>query len=349
MSGKKTKAPVSSWRTILVANEWNELQTQRITSRDLTLFLMMFFLLGLEYESLGVIEPNLNMQKSSTNKIFSVLLRFALSVTMMIGIAFSQVAYKVVIHHNYVKNSLQQFVDLITLANTSIIILDDKCAGYYLHGRSLMPFTDCSMIELNQQLRKEHEMQVSPRGLVPSANRQELAENQTFELFISKELRATYEGKLLAQIDESSIRLRDGRGTNNRGAAELPHDSVVFAAEEIAEVFRALIASTEANAAKAVLERPFMERIMSMPPESLATHSGSQPIFYHDFSNTFSSVLYYGIEAQLLIFELLVFTAVDAEMKSFAIATFITWLAGCTISYVRSVFGEKKYISEISN
>ena len=50
----------------------------------------------------------------------------------------------------------------------------------------------------------------------------------------------------------------------------------MFAAEEIAEVFRALITSTEANAAKAVLERPFMERIMSMPPESLATHSGSQ-------------------------------------------------------------------------
>ena len=50
----------------------------------------------------------------------------------------------------------------------------------------------------------------------------------------------------------------------------------MLAAEEVAEVFRALITRTEANAAKAVLERPLLERIMSMPPESVVTHSGSQ-------------------------------------------------------------------------
>jgi meckelin len=67
-----------------------------------------------------------------------------------------------------------------------------------------MAFTDTSMAELSQQMRKEQEMQVSARGLVPSSTRQDLAENQCFELFITKELRMAYESKLLRRIEESA-------------------------------------------------------------------------------------------------------------------------------------------------
>ena len=65
-----------------------------------------------------------------------------------------------------------------------------------LHGRSLMSFTDTSMAELSQQMRKEEDMQVSARGLVPSSTRQDLAESQCFELFITKELRMVGRCKL---------------------------------------------------------------------------------------------------------------------------------------------------------
>eukprot|EP00959_Pyramimonas_sp_CCMP1952_P358520 7506722-Pyramimonas_sp.AAC.1 len=56
---------------------------------------------------------------------------------------------------------LEQFVDLLTLTNTSIVILQDQFAGYYIHGRSLMAHADTSLLELNQQMHKESEMQVS--------------------------------------------------------------------------------------------------------------------------------------------------------------------------------------------
>ena len=45
--------------------------------------------------------------------------------------------YEVVFHHNYVCHPIQQFVDLLSLSNISIIILDDECSGYYIHGRAL--------------------------------------------------------------------------------------------------------------------------------------------------------------------------------------------------------------------
>lgn len=203
-AGKATTAPVSTWRQFFIANEWNELQTQRITSRSATLLLTMLFLLGLDFQNLGIIEPSMGTNAPAPYQVSSVLLRFAVGGGLMLLIGLCQIAYKIVFHHNYVCHPIQQFVDLLSLSNISIIILDDECSGYYIHGRSLMAFTDTSMAELSQQMRKEQEMQVSARGLVPSSTRQDLAENQCFELFITKELRMAYESKLLRRIEESA-------------------------------------------------------------------------------------------------------------------------------------------------
>ena len=210
-AGKATTAPVSTWRQFFIANEWNELQTQRITSRDLTLLLMVLFLVGLDFQNLGIIEPSMGTNEPAPYQVSSVLLRFAIGGGLMLLIGLCQIAYKIVFHHNYVCHPIQQFVDLLSLSNISIIILDDECSGYYIHGRSLMAFTDTSMAELSQQMRKEQEMQVSARGLVPSSTRQDLAENQCFELFITKELRMAYESKLLRRIEESAA-MRGGGG-----------------------------------------------------------------------------------------------------------------------------------------
>jgi len=43
---REEAAPVSCWRTLIVANEWNELQTARMTSTPLTLLLLVFVLEG---------------------------------------------------------------------------------------------------------------------------------------------------------------------------------------------------------------------------------------------------------------------------------------------------------------
>ena len=39
--GREEAAPVSCWRTLFVANEWNELQTLRLTSPAFSLFLLV--------------------------------------------------------------------------------------------------------------------------------------------------------------------------------------------------------------------------------------------------------------------------------------------------------------------
>jgi meckelin len=46
--------------------------------------------------------------------------------------------WKVVVVHRFAGHPLHGFIDLLFLANTSAIILDERHSGYYLHGRNQM-------------------------------------------------------------------------------------------------------------------------------------------------------------------------------------------------------------------
>ena len=393
--GKADAAPIKSGKY----NEWNELQAMRLTSRELTLLLLVLILEGLNYRNLGVVEPTLTLGEPKDYQQTSSILRFFVASGFMLFIVVAQVVYKMLFHHNYVEHPIQQFVDLLAMSNLSIVILDDECAGYYLHGRSLMTFADTSLSELMAQMRKEQEMQVAARGLVPSAQREELAENQCFELFITKELRLAYESKLLRSIEETAaarggdgfggalgVMFGGGRRSGRNGGHNMgggmgggsggfgggggwgggaggmhqqgygnnqqqgmqqqqginvpaPTDASLAAAEEIGDIFKQLISFVETNASSFVLERPFTNRLINMPPESVSSMQGASPIFYHDLQMSFQRTLFYGIETQLFIFDVLVFTALDKALNSFALAAFITWAIGATVDHMRSQFG----------
>lgn len=49
-----------------------------------------------------------------------------------------QVLWKVAVVHRFAGHPLHGFIDLLFLANTSAIILDERHSGYYLHGRNQM-------------------------------------------------------------------------------------------------------------------------------------------------------------------------------------------------------------------
>jgi hypothetical protein len=49
-------------------------------------------------------------------------------------------------------------------------------------------------------------------------------------------------------------------------------------------------------------------------------------MFFVDEGHSFSSVLYYGNEATLLIFDLLFFCVVDLACQDFVLASFLTYL-----------------------
>lgn len=75
-----------------MCNEWNELQTERLTNPELTLMVLLLLLYGCQLESLGAFTPNSEQLDASQYTPQSVLLRFALASTFYLAIGAAQVS-----------------------------------------------------------------------------------------------------------------------------------------------------------------------------------------------------------------------------------------------------------------
>jgi meckelin len=75
----------------------------------------------------------------------SMLLRFGLESAFLFVLFLGQYLLVRLIWHRYVEDPLLNFIDLIYLANMSVVILDDHLSGYYLHGRNQSQHSDTTL------------------------------------------------------------------------------------------------------------------------------------------------------------------------------------------------------------
>ena len=218
---KSADAPVSIWRTILVANEWNEMQTIRQTSIEFTLLFMVFLLLGYVVSEIMISNSNMTRCKleylatpqPTANDLsegpLNPYLRFANTALWWLILSYAQVLWKWAIYERYISEpKTHQFVDLCTMAKVSCLILDEKYHGYYLHCRSPYPFADGSMVEIADQLKQEEAGLMSGRGLQGGP-----PDLQAFEMFVTASWRKNYDkiyASLLAKRSTKSA-LESGR------------------------------------------------------------------------------------------------------------------------------------------
>ncbi len=148
---KPSYSNVSVWRSILIANEWCEMQAQRHTDIDLSLMFLLLFQAGLDLEFLATPQPNsLDLSPGS----FNYALRFFTIAMWYFAIVLTQLAYKG-LTYRFMKDPLDLFVDLCQLANISTFLLDEMYHGYYIHGRAVHPFTDVNMLTMQLNLQAE--------------------------------------------------------------------------------------------------------------------------------------------------------------------------------------------------
>lgn len=62
-----TNRGVSVWRMLFVANEFNELQTERIVDLEWSLFILAFLMNGVSWENLAAETPNWTLQNPKTH------------------------------------------------------------------------------------------------------------------------------------------------------------------------------------------------------------------------------------------------------------------------------------------
>ncbi|XP_077167098.1 meckelin-like isoform X2 [Paroedura picta] len=322
--GDPRAAPsVSAWRTFLIANEWNELQTHRKVNPSLQLFATLLLLEVVGLKNLASRDLNVNLQPGSNAHLApgSPILRFGIAASVWLAVGIVQVVISVGLYERFVEDKMQQFTDLCSLSNVSVFILMHRCYGFYIHGRSVHGHADVSMDTMHSYLQREEENLCPLRGLEADSD------IQTFEVFLTDRTRALYDriNQPLAEAPggariRSSVqdqRLRSYHSLNRFLASFLEH--------------------RYSDMDYVVKDKFLLERILDVEFQE----PGGVSVLYKDESALFGRAVFYHHELTLLFFEALVFCAVDLGARDFVLATLVTFVVQKLVQILREALGKR--------
>jgi meckelin len=285
---------VSVWRYILIANEWCEMQCNRHTDVDFTLMFCLLFLAGLKFEHLATQQPSAtDLTPGEPNMVvrFFVISMFYFTVVLI------QLLYKA-LTYRFERDPLDHFADLCNLANISTFILDEELHGYYIHGRAVHPHCDVNMQKMQANLAAEAEGNLPFRGLTQKGEADlQGASDSVFELYVTNDIRDKY-----SQHVEGALRgggKKSGARVDQQAAAQ--HSINEFLGHHV-------IDDLAQNASDVVILPSIAHKLTGAPP----SRKSESAVLIRDSANLYSRVLLYGIEYDLILFDLLVFVAWSA-------------------------------------
>lgn len=338
------KLSVSAWRSLFVANELNELQAKRYISIEFTLLFLLFFLHGLGWDQLGTAQPNMDVNVSEgTTSPSNPVLRFFITAFLFLVIGYTQVIIRKLIS-TWIPTAVQNFTDLCSVANISILILDQSLHGYYIHGESPTGSADGTIEELIRSLAQEASGKARSRGILP----EDESGLQCFEIYIPFKMRQTYDNMATNPVDEeinaynTSQRLAQASKIVLYRASlpkEIDYDRLEEVRKELNKRLKTYIATTIMEAKSHILEKSPLQRFLNMPPTNMAILEGS-PFFYKDPGMNFERVFLMGREFNMLLMDLLVFAMLDYTAKNTFLAAFITYLWSKFVVWMRRKLGE---------
>jgi len=347
---KSPKQDVSVWRTLMVANEWNEMQTQRKTSIEFSLFWIGFFLIGLDLQNNATSQPNID---DVSDGYINPVLRFCNITWWFFLTAAVQWIWQFAFYERYYKEPRGQvFIDLCTIAKVSVFIMDEPYHGFYLHCRSPYEFADGSMMQLTEQLKKEESGLTTDRGLdAPGAPR----DCQAFELFTSPMFRGKFNKvySSLHQQNSASLAQQSGRlghmvgRAGGKGRAP-PPERMVEAVKELNGFLQSFVEQSppprSEELKRIVREPPLLDRLMGNPPADIRMDN-AKCIFYPDnktwlADNNFLRVVFLGIETDLWIHNVLTFNIFDLTVGNTSVSILMTYLMHLLLVWLRGAFGQ---------
>ena len=324
-------APVSAWRSLLVANEYNELQTIRQVNFEFTLVFLLFVMTGLNGIYYASNTPNSDLQPVDTHFV----LRFALIVFFLYIVVAVQLFWNKVIYRPYFEDTIAQFVDLLSMANVSCFILDGRYTGYYLHGRSVHPHADANFAELRKCLQDEENNLVGERGLVQNDKL------QTYEIFLHSNVRDEFDLVYMSHANKQSQLANAGARTASIGrpGRQKPASEELYEGyQRINKFLIEFITRVQLEAHSGFIrDRTTPEKIVGWPPDAATV---KQSLFIKDYNHSWRKVLFHGIEWHLLLFNVLLLTVLDIALRNVFVAGAVTYIVELIVRWLRSSYGE---------
>ncbi|XP_043562521.1 meckelin-like isoform X1 [Chiloscyllium plagiosum] len=325
-ANRSVPSSVSIWRTYFIANEWNEIQTKRKINPILQLFAVLLLLEVIGLKNIARRDLNLNLHPEPDVNLapWSPILRYGIAVSMWLAVGLAQVLFCVGFCERFVEDKIQQFVDLCSVSNVSVLVLLHRCYGYYIHGRSVHGQADIGMESMYLNLKKEEDNLCAMRGLEPNM------EVQTFEVLISNKVRQQYD-RILSPLNEAA---RVNRSIREDSATLQQNLKAYYTMNKFLSSF---LEHAYKDMDYVVKEKLFLERILDFEFQ----RSDDRSFFYNDDRILFSNVLYYGHELVLLLFDILLFSVVDLGTQDFVLATIITYLVQKILESIRNTISRR--------
>ncbi|EAR83121.2 meckelin (macronuclear) [Tetrahymena thermophila SB210] len=331
------KRGLSIWRTLFVANEFNELSVERVTSFEWTLFWLGFFLTGLSWDNLGQEVPFLTTEEKDYVNTNQALRYFVAALLYVVIVLLQIIVKKLFIIWN--PTPIQDFTDLCTIANISIFIMDEQLHGYYVHGKAPSGISEGNTQWLKEAIEKEASS-AAHRGLVKGEH------VQTFETYIPISLRFEYMTEYKIKFDQLS--------------AMFNQDQWIFAKTVVREmvqeiekqqfrnhminVIKTYIKEVQIHSQNHILNKSFINRLLNLPPSDPIPYD--LPFFYRDPDMNYCKIFYYGNEWFLVMYEMITFLFFNYFSSSPLVAILITFLFNRIFSWLRDVFGRRNISSK---
>lgn len=306
---KEDEMPVSAWRKILVANEWNRVLTVRSYSTPFTLLVMIFILQGLDLQLMATPIPSTKLiDNGTTNSV----LRFAFSSFIWLILMIVEGLWSNLIYWRFFGNPFLNFVDLCFTSNISTYIRISPFHGFYIHGRKFFPHADEDMETLEQNLQDEQRNLTPERGLVPGTSA------TVFETFFTTDLRLEFSdlyNAMLAQTGAPSV-----IGCKRHLAGDIPKETY----ETYKEVNKFM---------KDFLEKKSKNHNFIVQEQSIAQQMiGAIPTVVDDSvlsvvnDSKYKKSLLAGLEWKIALFYLIMFACIDVATESPCIAAFVVFI-----------------------
>lgn len=353
--------PVSVWRTLFMANEWSELATTRRVSVPLTFALLALVLVSADQQWVATPRPNADdLTPGSVNPA----LQFAVAAFWFVILLLVQLLLVWAVLERFVAPSpMLRFLDLCTVAKISMVVLDERYHGFYMHCDAPYDFADADMRQLALSLSDEAGTVRLGRGLIgapPGAD-----DVQAFELFLPQVWRRSFdshyrrlEEKLLERARRAgSLALSAGAPSGqqlrspmqahvDREAVNLKH----AAAGAIGRFIKGFVVKDQraAGLTRVFRERSYLQRFFHTPPDIEAENQANGrrrsadegvSVFMLDRDMRIESLIFRGVEWDLLLFAFLLFSVVHYYSADPVLSAFIPVVVDAVIVRIREEWG----------
>ena len=336
-----------AWRSLHVANMFNQLQQQRTISIPFCfcMFFMLWYYHKTRWNEYATTVPNFR-HVPNCNEHFLLrhcLITFVLFITGLVQYVLVRLVQL------WLPLKKTEFLDLCSVSNISVFLLDSSSHGYYIHGQSPLGKADTNFDELVRFLEEEGKGKIRGRGITDDDG----DELQSYEMFISFFMRniydALFQSKTQGVIQEGVD--REKQKTQSRMTKVHQHVPLQTSRIEI-DLFKTYmndhlkekVEMAARNAKMLIREKTLCERFFDLPP-NINVNTIGDIIFYKDPGKNFDNVLFTGMELEWLIMVIYWFQmwtiALDKYGHSMAISVLLTYIIEKVLFKCRVFFGER--------